>query len=283
MTKIAVFRQPSLDLLPSNILIMTQELIANMLSVRREGVTEAAGNLQRAGLIAYSRGKIEVLNRFGIEERVCECYQVVKTEFDRLLPPLHDLQHLSKINQTPDKFVELRFRAENLKAFNQLMASNTVSLPDSIHEIRSAFHELDTYRIELELQNEELLTSQAQLQESHEDYINLYDFAPIPYVTLDNNNLIRHTNIAFASLFGVSKAQLVNQSFTDYIRDTDQDVFYQYRQSLLNNQNPKPCKLHLHYKNHEILWLKCEGFLKKDKSNLEINLMLSNIESTVET
>jgi CRP-like cAMP-binding protein len=76
----------SLDRLASNELTMTQELIANMLGVRREGVTEAAGKLQDAGLIRYRRGKITVLNRPGVEARSCECYQVVKTEFDRLLP-----------------------------------------------------------------------------------------------------------------------------------------------------------------------------------------------------
>ncbi|HYR05766.1 MAG TPA: Crp/Fnr family transcriptional regulator [Gallionella sp.] len=76
----------SLDRLGSNVLVMTQELIANMLGVRREGVTEAAGNLQRAGLIQYSRGKITVVDRPALEARVCECYQVVKKEFDRLLP-----------------------------------------------------------------------------------------------------------------------------------------------------------------------------------------------------
>ncbi|MGR8932590.1 MAG: Crp/Fnr family transcriptional regulator [Gammaproteobacteria bacterium] len=77
----------SLDRLPTNELIMTQELIANMLGVRREGVTEAAGNLQQAGLIRYSRGRIIVLDRPGLEARVCECYQVVKAEADRLIPP----------------------------------------------------------------------------------------------------------------------------------------------------------------------------------------------------
>ena len=75
----------SLDRLPSNELVMTQELIANMLGVRREGVTEAAGNLQAAGLIQYSRGKITVLDRPKLEARVCECYSVVKRETDRLL------------------------------------------------------------------------------------------------------------------------------------------------------------------------------------------------------
>ena len=76
----------SLDRLPSNELTMTQELIANMLGVRREGVTEAAGKLQRAGLILYNRGRITVLDRPGLEAQACECYQVVKDEFDRLLP-----------------------------------------------------------------------------------------------------------------------------------------------------------------------------------------------------
>ena len=76
----------SMDRLPGNELIMTQELIANMLGVRREGVTEAAGKLQAAGLIHYSRGKITVLDRPKLEKRVCECYAVVQKEFDRLLP-----------------------------------------------------------------------------------------------------------------------------------------------------------------------------------------------------
>jgi CRP-like cAMP-binding protein len=76
----------SLDRLQSNELSMTQELIANMLGVRREGVTGAAGKLQDAGLIHYHRGTITVLDRPGVEARSCECYQVVKTEFDRLLP-----------------------------------------------------------------------------------------------------------------------------------------------------------------------------------------------------
>ena len=76
----------SLDRLPDNELAMTQELIANMLGVRREGVTEAASRLQQAGLIRYSRGRILVLDRAALEKRTCECYAVVKQEYDRLLP-----------------------------------------------------------------------------------------------------------------------------------------------------------------------------------------------------
>jgi len=76
----------SLDRLPGNELVMTQELIANMLGVRREGVTESALKLQHAGLIRYARGHITVLDRPALERRVCECYAVVKKEYDRLLP-----------------------------------------------------------------------------------------------------------------------------------------------------------------------------------------------------
>jgi CRP-like cAMP-binding protein len=76
----------SLDRLQGNELVMTQELIANMLGVRREGVTEGALKLQQAGLIRYARGHISVLDRDGLEKRSCECYAVVKKEYDRLLP-----------------------------------------------------------------------------------------------------------------------------------------------------------------------------------------------------
>ena len=76
----------SLDRLPSNELCITQELIANILGVRRESVTQAAGHLQGAGLIHYSRGRITVLDRPALEHRVCECYEVVRKEFRRLLP-----------------------------------------------------------------------------------------------------------------------------------------------------------------------------------------------------
>jgi CRP-like cAMP-binding protein len=78
----------TLERLNGTSLVLTHELIAGVLGVRREGISEAAGNLQRAGLIRYSRGHIEVLDRVGLEKAVCECYRVVKLEFDRLLPDI---------------------------------------------------------------------------------------------------------------------------------------------------------------------------------------------------
>lgn len=95
----------SLDRLHGNEMMMTQELLSNMLGVRREGVTEAAGKLQRAGLIQYSRGHIKVLDRPALEERVCECYGVVKKEFERLLPGIRmDMdKHICKPVRFPSK------------------------------------------------------------------------------------------------------------------------------------------------------------------------------------
>ena len=85
----------TLDRLPSNELTMTQELIANMLGVRREGVTEAAGKLQQDGYISYRRGHIKVLDRAGLESTVCECYGVVRKEFARLLSDVRQRQKIS--------------------------------------------------------------------------------------------------------------------------------------------------------------------------------------------
>ena len=87
----------TLDRLPSNELVMTQELVASMLGVRREGITESAGNLQRAGFIRYRRGHIAVLERSGLEGKACECYAVVKKELARLLSDVRYRQDASSI------------------------------------------------------------------------------------------------------------------------------------------------------------------------------------------
>jgi CRP-like cAMP-binding protein len=90
----------TLDRLPTNDLTMTQELIANMLGVRREGVTEAAGKLQGYGYISYRRGHITVLDRTGLEKDVCECYGVVKKEFGRLLSDVRQRQDFPAAKRT---------------------------------------------------------------------------------------------------------------------------------------------------------------------------------------
>ena len=87
----------TLDRMPTNELVMTQELVASMLGVRREGITEAAGKLQHAGFIRYRRGHISVLERSGLETRVCECYDVVKKEMNRLLSDVRHRQGIAAV------------------------------------------------------------------------------------------------------------------------------------------------------------------------------------------
>ncbi len=124
----------SLDRLPTDSMVMTQELLANTLGVRREGVTAAAGNLQRAGLIRYSRGRIEILDRQGLEAAVCECYAVVKLEFNRLLSdnhksdPFHALREPEQYLDQPPRPANLRFKtkAANFKT-NQTMHTHAVA------------------------------------------------------------------------------------------------------------------------------------------------------------
>ncbi|MBE0614599.1 MAG: Crp/Fnr family transcriptional regulator [Burkholderiales bacterium] len=98
----------TLDRMPTNELIMTQELVASMLGVRREGVTEAAGNLQQAGVIRYRRGHITVVDRAKLESQVCECYQVVKQEFARLLPDVLQRQNSVPPVRTAPREAEIR-------------------------------------------------------------------------------------------------------------------------------------------------------------------------------
>jgi hypothetical protein len=103
----------TLDRVSTRELIMTQELVARMLGVRREGITEAAGNLQRAGFIRYRRGHIAVLDRFGLETRVCECYAMVKKELNRLLS---DVQYRQGIPTESGRHLQTTARMESRPA-----------------------------------------------------------------------------------------------------------------------------------------------------------------------
>lgn len=210
----------SLDLLPGNELIMTQELIANMLGVRREAVTEAAGNLQNAGLIEYSRGHITVKNRPGLEERVCECYATVKAEYNRIFKIQSDTRTSSRARPNP---ATLRKRAEA-----RLLQS---PLPEAKTDWDNAqlVHELQVHQIELEMHNEELRHAYEESDALRERYADIYDFAPVGYFTLDPLGVILDVNLAGAMLLGIKGSQRNRHRFaahvrTDLIKDFNQFV-----------------------------------------------------------
>jgi CRP-like cAMP-binding protein len=121
----------SLDRIPTNELSVTQELIAQTLGVRREGITEAAGKLQRVGLISYHRGHITVLDRAGLKKRACECYKVVKNEFDRLLPDITATQAGPRCTCTNVAAVRVEKRASASRHLNSFSRS-TIIVPDVV-------------------------------------------------------------------------------------------------------------------------------------------------------
>lgn len=178
--------------------------------------------------------------------------------------------------QQKDKFSALRQRAEKLLNPSEVSILSD-SISDSISEIRSTIHELYTYRIELELQNDELLSTQSQLQEVSQDYLDLYDFAPVAYVTLNDGGLILKANNRLATLLDATKQQILNQPFTNYVLACDQDILYLYRQTLVDHQKSSACELRLHKKNGQNFWVKCEAFFKNLPSEHETNLILTDI------
>jgi len=136
------------------------------------------------------------------------------------------------MEQKQDKmsFSELRSRAQ---AFLRKTPDNSERLDFSSRDVQRLIHELDTHQIELELQNEDLRRAQEELVESQRRYADLYDFAPVAYLTLDEKARILEVNLTAAEMLGMPRAQLLDRLFTDFIAPEDQEVFYQQRKKLL--------------------------------------------------
>jgi len=218
----------SLDRLPGNQLNMTQELIGNMLGVRREAVTEAAGKLQAAGLIQYSRGRINVVDRPGLEARACECYAVVKSEYDRLfqLDPTVRLKGRSRPHpETLRKRAETRLR--------QSLPDETPSAWDNAQLV----HELQIHQIELEMHNEELRHAYDEADNLLDRYADVYDFAPISYFTLDREGVVIDMNLAGSILLGVKSSQKGRYRFASRIAPENLPDFNQFFAEVFQAKN----------------------------------------------
>jgi PAS domain-containing protein len=224
----------SLDLLPGNQLDVTQELIARMLGVRREAVTEAAGKLQGCGLIHYRRGHITVTDRPGLEARACECYGIVKAEYERLscLMPPNLARHRARPNPAT-----LRKRAEaRLKQAQPLM-------PGAPWDAERLLHELQVYQIELELHNEELRQAYDEADSLRKQCADIYDFAPVAYVTLDAVGGILDVNLAGAILLGIKRSEHGRHRFAASVEPESLPTFNRFHAEVLDAKCKKRCEV----------------------------------------
>jgi diguanylate cyclase (GGDEF)-like protein len=241
----------SLDRLPGNQLNMTQELIGNMLGVRREAVTEAAGKLQAAGLIHYSRGHITIIDRPGIEARSCECYAVVKREYDRLFQLSPAIRSKGRSRPNPET---LRQRAETR------LRQSDAAPPKTHWDYVQLVHELQVHQIELEMHNEELRHAYDEADTLRDRYADIYDFAPVGYFTLDRHGVIIDMNLAGSILLGVKGSQKGRHRFAAHVAPDDLAAFNSYCAGVLQARHKMQCELALLPSTHRpASWVRIEG------------------------
>jgi PAS domain S-box-containing protein len=178
----------------------------------------------------------------------------------------------------PDKFYNLRKRAEEL-----LAAAHSASVPESMNELSILLHELDTHRIELELQNDELLKIQQQLQDTTQDYIDFYNLSPVGYLTLNVAGIILKANMTLTTMLGVEKQAVIHKPFSDFILDIDQDILYFYHQKLLSSKGIQSCELRLRKRNGQPLWVKLDGLFASGQEGHDFSLAITDIHHLKET
>jgi len=158
---------------------------------------------------------------------------------------------------------KLRKRAENLLKASETAAEKAMSA----EEIRQTLHELLVHQIELEMQNEELRRTQAELEAMRTKYFDLYDLAPIGYVTLSGKGFLLETNVTFASMVGVPRGMLVNQPFSRFIHQEDQDIYYRHRKQLTATGMRQVCELRLKKADETTFWAKIEAVPAFEEGN----------------
>ncbi len=166
------------------------------------------------------------------------------------------------VEKRPDRADELRRRAEEIarrKATPQPADLESLS-PEAV---RAALHDLQVHQIELEMQNEELRQAQVELEASRARYFDLYDLAPVGYVTVSEQGLIVEANLAAANLLGIPRGVLVEQPFSRFIARDDQDIYYRRRKLLFETEAPQMCELRLNRKDGALLWVQLEAAIAR--------------------
>ncbi|MBS1229915.1 MAG: hypothetical protein H6R17_3192 [Proteobacteria bacterium] len=218
---------------------ITQERIAKMLGVRREGVTEVAVKLQAAGLIVYSRGHIRIIDRPGLEARSCECYAAAKLEQEQLQRRAPEARVKDRARPNP---ATLRRRAET--------RLRRASPPDLGVDSARLLHELQVHQIELEMQKEELLGAYSESDALRERHADIYDFSPVGYFTLDPQSTILDLNLAGAILLGIKRSQKSRYRFATSVSLECREVFDDFIADVLRKRGKKRCEITLRASKH---------------------------------
>lgn len=213
-----------LDRVPGQPLKMTQAFIAGHLGVRREAITDAALKLQAAGLIEYGRGMITVRDRDGLEDLACECYARLRSECDRALqlPARNEVARHVRLDQAEiRRLAEARFhKGERVE-------------PKSLSHMGRLLDELQIRQIELQIQNEEVSAAYAEADRLQKKYTDIYDFAPVPYVTVDAQGVIRQINLAGAIQLGLKRSEIGFHRFGDSVAPSCRPAFARFLEETL--------------------------------------------------
>jgi PAS domain S-box-containing protein len=162
--------------------------------------------------------------------------------------------------------------------------------PDTIKEMppqdkSKLIEELQIYQVELEMQNKELRRTQVNLTESRDRYSDLYEFAPVGYVTLSYHNLIVDANLTFVKMLGIERRAMMKQRFSTFIIPDDQDIFYRHRREILNSKERESCMLRLRKRDDSPLWVELESILVEadDNNNTQLRITISDITERKQT
>lgn len=223
-----------LDRRPGEAISLTQDRIASLLGVRREIVTVGAGKLQAAGLIAYQRGRISILDRPGLEAAACECYSAIRDEYARCCTAMNESHPPSRFRPHP---ASLRQRAE--ARWRELPVAGADSPADPARQL----HELEIRKIELEISNEALHQAFDAADALSERYADIYDFAPIGYFTLDAAGNILDLNLAGAILLGLKRSQKSRLRFVSYLEEDSQATFNRFVDQVLHEKTRNLCEI----------------------------------------
>ncbi|MBL7005325.1 MAG: EAL domain-containing protein [Gammaproteobacteria bacterium] len=166
-------------------------------------------------------------------------------------------------------FSELRKKAELI-----IKSAPKASAWNQDIDVAKLLHELETYQIELELQNNALLASNQRLEETHYQH---YEMAPVGYITLNHKNVILEVNETGSNMLGISKNQLVKTTFTDIIHSFDQDVFYFCRQALTKSPDIHSCELRLLHRSGQLVWFKLDCSLKQTQKSKNLHIAINDI------